>query len=96
MELINNTAKNRLELHIDGYVAFEDYKIQDDYISYLHTEVPAALGGKGVGSTLAKMILDYAAEQHLKVKPFCPFIKAYIDKHPDYQANSVFHNPDLQ
>ena len=95
MELINNTAKNRLELHIGGYVAFEDYTIQEDYISYLHTEVPAELAGKGVGSTLAKMILDFAAGRHLKVKPICPFIKAYIDKHPNYQANSVFHNPDL-
>lgn len=94
-QLTNNKEKSRFEVHIDGFVAFEDYKLFDGGISYNHTDVPKELAGRGVGSFIAKNILDYAAEHHLKVKPFCPYIKSYIDKHPEYQANSMFHNNDL-
>ena len=44
-----------------------------------------------IGGTLVRHILDYAAAQGLKVRPDCPFVKAYIDKHPEYQANSLAH-----
>tara|TARA_R110000868_G_C10961254_1_gene768517 strand:- start:4801 stop:5085 length:285 start_codon:yes stop_codon:yes gene_type:complete len=91
-KLINNEEKSRFEVHVNGYVAFEDYKLFKGGISYIHTEVPKELAGKEVGSFIAKSVLDYAAEHNLKVKPFCPYIKAYIDRHPEYQANSMFHN----
>lgn len=94
-QLVKNEEKSRFEIHVDGYVAFVDYKLFKGGISYVHTEVPKDLAGKGIGSSLAKAVLDYVAEHHLKVKPYCPFIKAYIDKHPEYQSNSIFHNKDL-
>jgi predicted GNAT family acetyltransferase len=93
--VIDNKEEKRFEIHQDGFVAFEDYKLFDGGISYLHTEVPKDLEGKGIASALAKYILDYAIENNLKVKPYCPYIKAYIDKHGEYQFNSVFHNPEL-
>ena len=43
------------------------------------------------GSALARHVLDYAAAQGLKVDPQCPFIKAWIDRHPAYQAQSLAH-----
>ena len=60
-------------------------------IEYKHTKVPGALGGRGIAGSLVKTILDDAAKG-LRVKPTCPYVKAYIDKHPEYQDNSVFHN----
>lgn len=93
--ITNNEKDKRFEIHEDGFVAFEQYELFDGGISYLHTEVPKELEGKGIASAIAKYILDYAEENNLKVKPYCPYIKAYIDKHVEYQANSVFHNPDL-
>ena len=91
----DNTEKKRFEIHEEGYIAFEDYELFEGGISYLHTDVPKELEGRGIASALAKYILDYAEENNLKVKPYCPYIKAYIDKHAEYQANSVFHNPEL-
>ena len=91
-QLIKNEKENRFEVHIEGLVAFADYKLNKDKIAFTHTEVPEELSGKGIGSFIAKGILDYAAENELKVKPYCPFIKSYIDKHPEYQENSIFHN----
>lgn len=96
-DVIDNKEAQRFEIHLDGEVAFEDYKMftteaGEPGIAYLHTDVPDSLGGRGVASALVKFILDDAAAKGLKVKPICPFVKAYIDKHPEYQDNSVFHN----
>ena len=96
-EVINNTEKKRFEIHIDDKIALEDYEFfttsaGEKGIEYKHTEVPEELGGRGIAGYLAKSILDDAAAKNLRVKPICPYIKAYIDKHPEYQDNSVFHN----
>lgn len=93
-DVIHNEKDKRFEIHVDGKIAFEQYKLFDGGIAYMHTEVTLELEGRGIASFLAKYVLDYAEEKHLKVKPFCPYIKAYIDKHPQYQANSLFHNKD--
>lgn len=95
-ELVDNTNEKRFEMHIDGQIAFEDYDFFTTStgkkgIEYKHTKVPGALGGRGIAGSLVKTILDDAAKG-LRVKPTCPYVKAYIDKHPEYQDNSVFHN----
>ncbi|MDO5104109.1 MAG: GNAT family N-acetyltransferase [Lautropia sp.] len=89
--IILNEAENRFEMHVDGHMAYEVFERFPGGIAYLHTIVPKELGGRGIASTLVKYILDYAAEQGLKVRPDCPFVKAYIDRHPEYQANSLYH-----
>lgn len=91
-QITNNIEAKRFELHKDGQIALVQYQLFDGGISFLHTEVPPELGGQGIAAKLAKHVLDYAAENHLKVKPYCPYINAYIDKHPEYQTNSLFHN----
>ncbi|MCK0131478.1 N-acetyltransferase [Flavobacteriaceae bacterium F08102] len=93
-ELIDNPAKSRFEIHLNDHVAFIEYERKDKVIAYTHTEVPKALGGKGIGSYLAKSALEYAASNNLNVIPYCPFIKVFIDKHPSYQANSLLHPKD--
>ncbi|NKI26618.1 N-acetyltransferase [Arenibacter sp. 6A1] len=90
-ELIHNKKEHRFQVSIDGHMGIEEYKLFPGGIAYIHTEVPKALAGQGVGSFIAKGVLDYAAQQGLKVKPVCPFIKAYIDRHHKYQANSIAH-----
>ena len=90
----NNEQQNRFETQIEGKIALVDYKLFEGGISFLHTEVPEELAGKGIASALSKHVLDYAIEHSLKVKPYCTFINSYIDKHPQYQANSLFHNKD--
>ena len=83
-EIINNKAQHRYELAVDGYVAATYYKLADGVITFIHTEVPPELGGKGIGSQLIKGALDQVRADGLKVIAECPFVKAYIEKHPDY------------
>ena len=64
-----------------GLAAFEE---QPGVVVFTHTEVDDAYEGKGVGSQLAKAALDDVRARGLKVKPLCPFIKAWIERHPDY------------
>ncbi|EGY51842.1 GNAT family N-acetyltransferase [Neisseria shayeganii] len=87
--VINNTEQNRFEIHEEGHIAFENYELFEGGIAYTRTEVPPELGGRGIASFLVKYVLDDAVAKGLKVKPVCPLVKAYIDKHPEYQAHSV-------
>jgi predicted GNAT family acetyltransferase len=80
----NNTDENRYELRVDGDLAATYYRIADGVITFIHTEVPDALAGRGVGGKLVKGALDQVRAAGLKVVPQCPFVRAYIEKHPDY------------
>lgn len=83
--VIDNTELNRFEIHANGHIAFENYERFDGGIAYVLTKVSDELGGRGIGSFLIKYILDDARTKGLKVKPVCPFVQKYIDKHPEYQ-----------
>ena len=82
-DVVNNTAKQRYELAVDGHIAATYYTITGGVITFVHTEVPPELGGKGIGSRLIRGALDQVRAGGLKVIAQCPFVKAYIEKHPD-------------
>ncbi len=81
----DNAARNRFELEVDGHVAFTAYDLAPGMITFTHTVVPKALGGRGVGSALARGALDQVRAKGLKVVAQCPFIAAFIQKNADYQ-----------
>lgn len=82
----HNPQARRYEAHIDGELAgFAEYQLTDDLVVFTHTEVDEKFEGKGVGSALARFALDdVRAAGTRKVLPLCPFIKAWIGKHPEY------------
>lgn len=80
----DNPTRQRFEIDLDGHTAFATYKRADGVLTILHTEVPKELNGRGIGSKLARGVLDSARTQGLKVKPLCPFVASYMDKHPEY------------
>ncbi|MES2096610.1 MAG: GNAT family N-acetyltransferase [Pseudomonadota bacterium] len=82
----DNRAEHEFELVVDGHRAIAAYQMEGDTIVFTHTLVPKKLEGRGVASRLIKAALDSARDRGLKVIPQCPFVKAYIDKHPEYQA----------
>lgn len=83
--IIHNTDEKRFEIHLDGKIAMVEYMQHSNNIIFTHTEVPPEFEGQGIGSKLAKHVLDYAREQGYRVQPLCPFIKAYVQRHPEYQ-----------
>jgi predicted GNAT family acetyltransferase len=87
VQVTNNEAEKRYEARVDGRLAGSAYyDTADDLIVFTHTEVDDAYEGQGVGSTLARAALDdVRADGRRKVVPRCPFIKGWIDRHPDYQ-----------
>jgi predicted GNAT family acetyltransferase len=82
----DNPAENRYELTVDGYLAAAYYKLSDGVITFVHTEVPKELGGRGIGSQLVKGALDDVRARNLKVVAQCPFVAGYIGKHADYSG----------
>jgi predicted GNAT family acetyltransferase len=86
IDVRNNPGENRYEAWLDGELAgVAVYEPREDAVVFTHTEVDDRFEGHGVGSTLARRALDDVRAAHRSVVPLCPFIKAWIDKHPDYQ-----------
>lgn len=83
-DVTDNRARNRFELVVDGVTAHIDYARKPDPIVLIHTIVPDEIGGKGVGSRLIKGALDMIRAEGIKLVPQCPFVAAYIKKHPEY------------
>ena len=87
VEVTNNEAEKRYEARVDGELAGSAYyDTADDLIVFTHTEVDDAFEGHGVGSALARFALDdVRADGRRKVVARCPFIKGWIDRHPEYK-----------
>jgi uncharacterized protein len=83
MPVRNNTALSRFELDVDGATAVVSYRLEDGVMTFFHTETPAHLQGRGIGSEVVKGALDAARSQGLKVKPRCSFVGSYIARHPE-------------
>jgi len=82
-DVIDNTAERRFEISLDGETAFAEYRLVDHGIILPHTVVPEAFEGKGVGGKLARYAMQYARDRELKIIPLCPFMAAYMAKHPE-------------
>jgi hypothetical protein len=83
--IVDNPAASRYELRADGeFAGFVDYRLRDQVISLVHTEVDPRFQGAGLATHLARFSLDDARKRHLAVLPFCPYIQAWIRKHPEY------------
>jgi predicted GNAT family acetyltransferase len=69
-----------------GETAYLEFDLDSaGWITLLHTEVPAALRGRGIAGTLAKTGLEYARDNNLKVDVMCPLVANYLSKHPEFQ-----------
>lgn len=82
--LTDNIERKRFELTADGHTAFIEYMIMGGKIFLTHTEVPKALEGKGIGSAIVKLALEETEARGLKLVPLCPFVAAYIKRHPEW------------
>jgi len=77
-------TSGRFELERDGQVAYLEYTLSGDVLELSHTEVPEALRGLGLSSSLAKTAFDWARENKKKVDVVCPTVAGYVKLHPEY------------
>lgn len=80
----DNPAASRFELDVGGHTAAAYYRKAPGIITFTHTEVPPALGGQGIGSRLVRGALETVRNQGLRVVAQCPFVAAYMGKHPEF------------
>lgn len=85
LNVTHNTERNRFEIQSDSLTAELVYRLNGNVILFLHTGVPPALEGRGIGSLLVKTGLQYAREKNLKVQSLCWFVSGYIERHPEFQ-----------
>jgi uncharacterized protein len=82
-QVTDNRETSRFEVSENGSLAQLIYRRRADRLVLVHTEVPEALGGRGVGGQLVRAALRRAAAEHLTVVPLCPFARGWLERHPD-------------
>lgn len=85
LNVVKNQDQNRFELHVDGHIAFIDYKQKELAIKLIHTESPQALAGRGAATALIEKTLHYLEQNNHTLYPLCPLVFAYIKKHPEWK-----------
>ena len=80
----DNPARNRFEMDTEAGLAFATYRREGGVLTVLHSEVPRAVNGRGLGSALVRGLLDHARADGLKVRPLCGFVARYMAEHPEY------------
>ncbi|GAB3061129.1 GNAT family N-acetyltransferase [Micromonospora schwarzwaldensis] len=80
-----NPAKHRFEILVDDALAgFTAYLPRGEVLVFTHTEVEDRYQGQGVGAALMRGTLDQVRARGGRVVPRCPFMAAFIERHPDY------------
>jgi predicted GNAT family acetyltransferase len=84
VQVTRNEAEEQFEATAGGGKGVLTYAEKDGKLYMLHTQVPEELEGQGIGGALVRTAADYARENGEKVVPFCPFARAWLQRHHDY------------
>ena len=85
-QAVNNEAESRFEVKVDGHLAELRYHQRGNRFVLVHTEVPGALEGRGIGGILVAAAIDHAERNGLTIVPLCPFARGWLERHPDVAA----------
>lgn len=81
----DNPGHNRYEMYADGQLAgFLDYEGHGRTTTLLHTEVAGEFAGQGLAGRLVSSVLDELRDEGKMVESQCPYVDAYLDRHPEY------------
>jgi predicted GNAT family acetyltransferase len=81
----DSPERSRFEIEVDGaLVGFAQYRRRPGVIAFLHTEIDPGHEGAGLGGVLVAAALDEARREGVQVLPFCPFVRSYLERHPEY------------
>jgi predicted GNAT family acetyltransferase len=86
-EISDAPDRDRYELSVDGQtVGFTKYRPRPGLIAFRHTEIDEHVRGRGLGDALIRFALEDARNRDLAVLPFCPFVKAFIERNREFEA----------
>ena len=81
--VVDNPGESRFELETDAGLAVLDYRRSGDQLALIHTEVPPRVRERGLGTRLVEAAFLEAREKGLRIVPHCPFVRAYVEEHPE-------------
>jgi predicted GNAT family acetyltransferase len=84
----DNQDGSQLEIRVDGQLAELRYRTRAGRLILVHTEVPEALGGRGLGGELVRAAIRKAEAESMTLVPLCPFARSWLERHPD-EAGAV-------
>lgn len=80
----DNPAELRYELLVDGEPAgLIRYRRLPDALALVHTEVEPRFEGRGLGARLVGEALADIRQRGLHVVPICPYVREYLERHPE-------------
>jgi predicted GNAT family acetyltransferase len=79
--VLDNQTANRFELTVDGHLSALTYRVVGPRLALIHTEVPHALEGRGIGGALVRAALARAVDEKLVLVPKCPFARSWLEEH---------------
>lgn len=84
--LVQNEDKSRFEIVVDGLYAFVEYEVDEDgLVALVHTEADPGLAGKGAAAAVVEKTLLQLEKEGKQILPYCPYVFAYIKKHPEWK-----------
>ena len=83
-DVANNEQASRYEMQTEAGLAVLEYMRDGKRLALIHTEVPKAIEGRGLGAQLVKAALDDSIARGLRIVPMCAFVRAFLARHPEY------------
>jgi len=83
-KVVHNEAASRFETEVKGILSMVNYHKDGETLSVTHTGVPPELRNHGIAAALTKTLLEYARDNGYKVRPICPYTRAYVEKNTGY------------
>jgi uncharacterized protein len=95
LDVVDLPSESRFVVNGTGGEAELLYSLQGDRLILVHTEVPEALSGQGMGARLVRAALRRARAEALAIVPWCPYARRWLREHPDETAGVVidWHTP---
>jgi predicted GNAT family acetyltransferase len=93
VQVVDNTDRHRFDLEQEGHRAELVYEVDGDRLVLVHTGVPEALGGRGLGGQLVRAAVERARREGLTLVPRCPYARSWLEKHADEAAGVAIDWP---
>lgn len=89
----HNEPQHRFELQLEEGLALLEYELRGNDLAFVHTEVPPARQGQGIGTQLVEVALLHAKTRNARVIPACPFVRSYLREHPEFDEITKSESP---
>ena len=87
LTFVNDERRGRYQVLRDKRpIGFSEYELEPGRIVFTHTVVRPEFEGQGIGSRLAKFVVEDAQKRGLRITPICPFVRAYLRRHDEYDS----------